>query len=59
MDKAASGDVKPVSNVQAQPAKITAQVVVRDKDGNVKYAGPLVMTQQGEPDGRNTLDRRS
>ena len=35
--------MKPTSNVVAQPAKITAQVVVRDKDGNVKYAGPLVL----------------
>lgn len=43
MDKSASGDVKPVSNVQAQAATITAQVVVRDKHGNVKYEGPLVM----------------
>jgi len=43
----------------SQPAKLTMEVVVRDKDGNVKYTGPLVMTQQGEPDGRNALDRRS
>jgi hypothetical protein len=43
VDKSASGDVKPVSNVQAQAATITAQVVVRDKHGNVKYEGPLVM----------------
>jgi hypothetical protein len=43
----------------SQPANITAQVVVRDKDGNVKYAGPLVLTQQGDPDGRNSLDRRA
>lgn len=31
------------ASLQAQPARITAQVVVRDKDGNVKYEGPLVM----------------
>jgi len=43
----------------SQPATLTMEIVVRDKDGNVKYAGPLVMTQQGEPDGRNALDRRS
>jgi hypothetical protein len=41
----------------AQAASLTAQVVVRDKDGNVKYAGPLVLTQQGEPDGSNPQHR--
>jgi len=45
-------------NLLSQPAKLTMEVVVRDKDGNVKYAGPLVMIQQGEPDGSNALDRR-
>lgn len=29
--------------MNAQTAKITAQIVVRDKDGKVKYEGPLVM----------------
>ena len=46
-------------NLLSQPAKLTMEVVVRDKDGNVKYAGPLVMEVSGGPDGRNTLDRRS
>ena len=31
------------SNVAAQAAKVSAQVVVRDKHGNVKYQGPLEM----------------
>ena len=38
-------------NVQAQDAKLTAQIVVRDKDGNIKYQGPLVLTpvkEQGD-----------
>jgi len=37
----------------ASQATITAQVVVRDKDGNVKYAGPLVMQVKGDDDGSN------
>ena len=37
----------------AQPAQLVAQIVVRDKDGNVKYAGPLVLTPLGDSDGRN------
>lgn len=42
-------------NLQAQPAKFTAQIVVRDKDGNIKYEGPIEMTAtQPEPsDGGN------
>jgi hypothetical protein len=47
------------SALAAQPANLTMEIVVRDKDGNVKYAGPLVMTQQGDPDDRNALDRRA
>ncbi len=31
------------AGLQAQPSQLTMQVVVRDKDGNVKYAGPLVL----------------
>ena len=46
-------------NLLSQPAKLTMEIVVRDKDGNVKYAGPLVMDVQGAPDGRNPLDRRA
>jgi hypothetical protein len=46
-------------NLLSQPAKLTMEIVVRDKDGNVKYAGPLVMDVQGDPDGRNALDRRA
>ena len=29
--------------MQAQKAKVEAQIEVRDKDGNLKYRGPLVM----------------
>jgi len=43
----------------SQPAKLTMEIVVRDRDGNVKYSGPLVMKQQGEPNGCNALDRRA
>ena len=39
--------------LEAQPAQLVAQVIVRDKDGNVKYAGPLVLTPLGDSDGRN------
>jgi hypothetical protein len=46
-------------NLLSQPAKLTMEIVVRDKDGNVKYAGPLVMDYQGDPDGGNALDRRA
>jgi len=41
----------------AQAASLTAQVVVRDKDGNVKYAGPIVMQVQGAPDGSHSQHR--
>jgi hypothetical protein len=46
-------------NLLSQPANLTMEIVVRDKDGNVKYAGPLGMTQQGDSDGRNPHDRRA
>ena len=42
--------------VAAQPASIQAQIVVRDKDGNVKYAGPLnmqVVMDERKEDGHN------
>ena len=43
--------------LQAQPAKVEAQVVVRDKLGNVKYQGPLVMEVTKEKkDGDDPLD---
>lgn len=29
--------------MNAKPSKVEMQVVVRDKDGNIKYQGPLVM----------------
>lgn len=29
--------------LKAGVSKVTAEIVVRDKDGNVKYQGPLVM----------------
>ena len=31
------------NRLEAQAAKVTAQIIVRDKDGKVKYEGPLVM----------------
>ncbi len=37
-------------NVQAQDVKLEAQVIIRDKDGNVKYQGPLVLTPLKEQD---------
>lgn len=41
-------------NLKAQDAKFEAQVIVRDKDGNVKYQGPLVLTPLKEqPNGGN------
>ena len=37
--------VAPVSNpLVSQSALIQAEVVVRDNNGNVKYAGPLILT---------------
>jgi hypothetical protein len=45
-NQVANGDLKaaPAPNrLESQPAKITAQITVRDKDGKVKYEGPLVM----------------
>ena len=42
MDKSASGELQqPESSLKAGEAQVVAEVVVRDKDGNVKYAGPL------------------
>lgn len=32
-----------IHELKSKPAQVTAQIVVRDKDGNVKYQGPLVM----------------
>lgn len=48
-------DNQPKANdVAATPAQIQAQVVVRDKHGNIKYAGPLNMNIVKEKeDGRN------
>ena len=31
------------NDLKAPESKVEMQVVVRDKDGNVKYQGPLVM----------------
>jgi hypothetical protein len=46
-------------NVGAQPAVLTMEVVVRDKDGNVKYEGPLTFVQlpqlpEESPNGSNS-----
>ena len=47
MDKSTSGELKaPVSKVEAGPSTLTMQVIVRDKDGKVKYQGPLVMKEK-------------
>lgn len=47
-----------MNQLQAQGGKIEAQVVVRDKDGNVKYAGPLVLTPiKEQANGSNAPDR--
>lgn len=54
-----------MQQIKAQRAHVSMEVVVRDKHGNVKYAGPLVMdVVSGEPedikeptDGRNAPDR--
>jgi hypothetical protein len=47
--------------MRSQDAKVEAQIVVRDKDGNVKYQGPLVMDvvkeeEKEKEDGRNSPD---
>jgi hypothetical protein len=41
-----------VHKLKAGQGKIVADVVVRDKDGNVKYEGPIEMTPEST-DGRN------
>lgn len=41
-------EAKPTSNLPASQSKVEMEIVVRDKDGNVKYAGPLVMNVVGE-----------
>lgn len=47
-----------MNELSAQVAKIEAQVVIRDKDGNVKYAGPLVLTPiKEQANGSNAPDR--
>ena len=34
--------------MKAQESNVEAQIVVKDKHGNVKYQGPLVMTAKTE-----------
>ena len=34
--------------LKSTESKVAMQVVVRDKHGNVKYAGPLVMTVENK-----------
>lgn len=50
-DKSAAGELKPANNLGAQPAKIDAQIIVRDKDGKIKYQGPLIMQVKGDDHG--------
>jgi hypothetical protein len=50
-----------MNELKVQSAKVTAQIIVRDKDGNVKYQGPLVMDvvkeeEKEKENGRNTSD---
>ena len=40
--------------LQAPQSKVEMQVVVRDKDGNVKYQGPLVMEVKEKEDVSHT-----
>lgn len=41
------------NQLASRPSEVVLEVVVRDKDGNVKYQGPWVL-QTKEPDhGRN------
>lgn len=30
-------------SLQPQPSQVVMEIIVRDKDGNIKYAGPLTM----------------
>jgi hypothetical protein len=42
-----------MNELQSEKAEIKAQIVIRDKDGNVKFQGPIVMTpikDEKEPD---------
>ena len=51
--------VKPQHELKAGEAKVEMQVIVRDKYGNVKYQGPLVMNAtlvKEKEDGGNTSD---
>lgn len=50
--------------LKAGTAKVEAQIVVRDKHGNVKYQGPLVMDvvhveEKENEDGSYSPDSRS
>jgi hypothetical protein len=43
-----------MNDLPACSSQIVSQIVVRDKDGNIKYEGPLVMNvvhEKGEDDG--------
>ena len=58
MDRSSSGELKaPVSKVEASPATLTAQVIVKDKDGKIKYQGPLVMAIKEKQDGSDSFHR--
>ena len=46
--------------LKAPQSRVEMQVVVKDKHGNVKYQGPLVMNAvkvEEKEDGRNAPDR--
>ena len=46
-------------DLKTQPAAVQMQIIVRDKDGNVKYQGPLnmdVKQEERKEHGRNSPD---
>ena len=50
-----------MNELKATESKIEMQIVVRDKDGNVKYQGPLnmqVVSEERKEDGNDPSDRR-
>ena len=45
---------RPQGKLEVQSGKIEAQIVIKDKHGNVKYQGPLVMEVKEKEDVRNS-----
>jgi hypothetical protein len=50
-----------MSDLKVEPSRVELQIVVRDKDGNIKYQGPLNMDitkqeEKGKEDGGHSYD---